>query len=467
MHKLTGLVHHKKSGEEKTKKKKTPEEKAKRKEEKRERKKKQAQEPVEALPEAQPSGDDRAEDPDNNQEDRKKLWSRASGLIGKDTTSLISLPVSMFEPLSVLQSMCEPLRYASMLDRLATTPDPIDRLCILTTFCIALFGGYNRTVKPFNPTLGETFEYVAPDNNFKCLCEQVSHHPPIGVAHTTARGWTLQQESKIETKFWGNTVDVYSIGANNLHINATGEDFTWTNPLTCIHNIIFGRIWVEPNGSFPLKNATTGDSCIVHYKKAGWFDGINYNVNGEVKDKDGRVRALVSGKYNESIYITKIDHNGRKSEPVMFWEKQKEEITNRWKWPAFLFQLTATDSEYDKILPPTDSRLRGDVRALKAENMKLAGREKSRIEELQRVQRKERDAQAVKWNPAFFKKNDKDVWEYHGDHYWVEREERIKKVRENPNAAPVVAHVELSAHDDEDDDSSDSDDSDDDVVTPR
>jgi hypothetical protein len=32
--------------------------------------------------------------------------------------------------------------------------------------------------KPFNPLLGETFEFVKP-GKYKFFAEQVSHHPPI------------------------------------------------------------------------------------------------------------------------------------------------------------------------------------------------------------------------------------------------------------------------------------------------
>jgi len=32
--------------------------------------------------------------------------------------------------------------------------------------------------KPFNPLLGETFEFVSP-GHYKYIAEQVSHHPPI------------------------------------------------------------------------------------------------------------------------------------------------------------------------------------------------------------------------------------------------------------------------------------------------
>jgi len=273
------------------------------------------------IPPAQPNNDEDHHDDSDNQEDRKKLWSKVSGLIGKDTTSLLSLPVSMFEPLSVLQSMCEPLRYADIIEKACQTDDPIDRLCILASFCIALFGGYNRTVKPFNPLLGETYEFVPNHKRYRCLCEQVSHHPPIGVAHSEADNWTLQQESRIETKFWGNSVDVSSLGANQLILKNRKEEYMWTNPFTCIHNIIFGRIWIEPNGTLPLKNLTTGDTLTLTYKKAGWFEGINYDITGEACDKDGELKAIITGKYNDSVYVTKVDAKGRKSEPTLLWKK--------------------------------------------------------------------------------------------------------------------------------------------------
>lgn len=369
------------------------------------------------------------------QEDRKRLWTKVSGLIGKDITSLLSLPVSLFEPMSVLQSMCEPLRYASVLDKICEAEDSIDRMCLVAAFVLALLGSYNRTVKPFNPVLGETFEFVPKDKRFKCFCEQVSHHPPIGIARTTSDAYTLQQESRIETTFWGNTVEVFSLGSNQLKLTNLDETYTWANPATTIHNLVFGRLWIELRGSFSIKNPSTGDTCTLHYKKAGWFEGVNYEISGEVRDKSGTIRAHISGKYNEQIYATKVDANGTKAEQISLWKKPEEEITNKWKWPAFSCDLTDTDTEYDAILPPSDSRLRADIRALKAGNVKVAGKEKNRIEEDQRQKRRERDAQHEKWTPVYFRKiagteNEKDTqWEYYGN-YWEEKEKRVAQYKE-------------------------------------
>lgn len=63
----------------------------------------------------------------------------------------------------------------------------------------------------------------------------------------------------------------------------------------------------------------------------------------------------------------------------------------------------AMDSEYESILPPTDSRLRGDRRALEKGDNDLAGKEKHRIEEEQRAIRRERESKHEEYSPKYFK----------------------------------------------------------------
>ena len=47
------------------------------------------------------------------------------------------------------------------------------RLAWVAGFCIGPFGGNERTWKPFNPILGETFELDLPSNGVRFLAEQV------------------------------------------------------------------------------------------------------------------------------------------------------------------------------------------------------------------------------------------------------------------------------------------------------
>jgi hypothetical protein len=47
------------------------------------------------------------------------------------------------------------------------------RLAWVAAFCMGPFGGNERTWKPFNPILGETFELDLPSNGVRFLAEQV------------------------------------------------------------------------------------------------------------------------------------------------------------------------------------------------------------------------------------------------------------------------------------------------------
>jgi hypothetical protein len=56
-----------------------------------------------------------------NIDERQSLFKQLSGFIGKDITSMISLPVWVFEPFSFLQVMCEPLQFDELLLKVLVT----------------------------------------------------------------------------------------------------------------------------------------------------------------------------------------------------------------------------------------------------------------------------------------------------------------------------------------------------------
>jgi len=376
------------------------------------------------------------EQEEQNLEDRKRLWTRISGMVGKDIASLVSLPVTFFEPISVLQSMCEPLRNVSIIEKISTTEDPIDRICLVSAFCVGLFSHYTRTNKPFNPVLGETFEFSPANGAYRVLAEQVSHHPPVAVVQTTAADWSLSQESRIETKFWGTSVDANSVGNNILRFANRNEEFTWKNPCATIHNILLGRLWIEYHGQLQVRNLTTGDTCNLNFKKSGWFNSSRFEISGEARDKDGNIKAVMMGKWTEFFAVARVDEKGNKGNFVELWRRNipESERQHRWKWDSFVPELTVMTEELENILPSTDSRLRGDLKALSALDMKLAGKEKTRIEERERQKRKDRESQGKKWSPVHFKKvmtpgEKMDYrWEYCGN-YWEDKERRIESYK--------------------------------------
>jgi len=89
--------------------------------------------------------------------------------MGKDI-SKISMPISLNEPLSQLQTMAEALEYLELLDQAAKTKDSMERLLFVTVFAVSTYSvvKYRSSRKPFNPLLGETYELVRPDKGVCC-----------------------------------------------------------------------------------------------------------------------------------------------------------------------------------------------------------------------------------------------------------------------------------------------------------
>lgn len=85
------------------------------------------------------------------------------------------------------------------------------RMAYVAAFSVAQYcGTENRTTKPFNPILGETFEMRG--NGWKYISEQVSHHPPVTAAYA---------ESDLYD-FWMNTAMQQSFKVSYLKFKTLG-----------------------------------------------------------------------------------------------------------------------------------------------------------------------------------------------------------------------------------------------------
>jgi hypothetical protein len=82
------------------------------------------------------------------------------------------------EPTSLLQRFCEDFEYHTLLDVANSRENSLERLQFVAAFAMSNYSStIGRCSKPFNPLLGETFEFVSIDGGFRYLAEQVSHHP--------------------------------------------------------------------------------------------------------------------------------------------------------------------------------------------------------------------------------------------------------------------------------------------------
>src|SRR3954471_19705286 len=133
-------------------------------------------------------------------------------MIGKDMTKM-TLPVSFNEPTSLLQRVAEDLEYTDLLDIAADRTDSMERLVYVASYAASEFAStIGRVAKPFNPLLGETFEYARPDKGYRFFIEQVSHHPPVGACYAESAKWTYWGEAKVDSRFLGKSFDIYHLG---------------------------------------------------------------------------------------------------------------------------------------------------------------------------------------------------------------------------------------------------------------
>lgn len=79
------------------------------------------------------------------------------------------------EPLSFLQRLTEDIEYSDILDRGALCADSCEQLAYVAAFTVSSYATTTtRTLKPFNPLLGETYECDRMDDlGWKSFAEQV------------------------------------------------------------------------------------------------------------------------------------------------------------------------------------------------------------------------------------------------------------------------------------------------------
>ncbi|VAI07257.1 unnamed protein product [Triticum turgidum subsp. durum] len=255
------------------------------------------------------------------QEDRDSYWKMMNKYIGSDVTSLVTLPVIIFEPMSMLQKMAELMEYCDLLDKADECEDPHMRMVYASTWALSAYLAYHRTWKPFNPILGETYEMVN-HQGITFIAEQVSHHPPMGVAHCENDHFTYDITSKLKTKFLGNSVEVYPVGRTRVTLKKSGVVLELVPPLTKVNNLIFGRTWVDSFGEMVLTNLTTGD-------KINSFD----TAPKKLLPSDSRLRpdryALEKGDMSKSgAHKSRLEEQQRAEKKIR--DTKGEQFTPKW-----------------------------------------------------------------------------------------------------------------------------------------
>ncbi|OGE49814.1 hypothetical protein PENARI_c019G10267 [Penicillium arizonense] len=372
-------------------------------------------------------------------DDRPKisLWGILKSMIGKDMTKM-TLPVSFNEPTSLLQRVAEDLEYTDLLDIAADRTDSMERLVYVASYAASEYAStIGRVAKPFNPLLGETFEYVRPDKGYRFFVEQVSHHPPIGAAWAESPKWDYWGESSLKSKFYGKSFDINLLGTWFLKLRPSsgGEElYTWKKVTSSVIGIITGNPTVDNYGLMEIKNWTTGEVCYLDFKPRGWKASSAYQVTGKVVDSEGSPKWSIGGRWNDKIYARHTPgfeapvsgQDPESAKTFLVWQAHARPTGVPFNLTPFVITLNALPEGLKDWLPPTDTRLRPDQRAMEDGEYTLAADEKHRVEEKQRARRRDRETKGEIYSPQWFTRDrcpvtGEEFWAHNGK-YWESRD---------------------------------------------
>lgn len=362
------------------------------------------------------------------------LWSYLKQCIGKEL-SKITMPVHWNEPISLLQRITEYMNYAHLLRAAPTLPDPLLRLQQVATFAVSALASNNmRMGKPFNPLLGETYQLEQED--FRIVCEQVCHHPPVSAFHAEGgpdgKEFLFHGAIYPKVKFWGKSIEFQPKGVLTVEFPLTGEMFTWSNVNCVVHNIVVGSLWMEHTGTMEIVSHSTGLKAVLSFKPGGWFSGNSdlHCVEGFIIDQNKQKLRFLYGRWTEFLCsadpaslvallgckLEKISPDasnlpkhppllmGAVPDSTVLWEVAPRPKDSELFYNFSSFTMGLNEAGQGGELAPTDCRNRPDIRALEEGDLILAADRKDYLENKQRDFRKEfkNKKEADWWTPKWF-----------------------------------------------------------------
>ncbi|WFD07698.1 Oxysterol-binding protein 3 [Malassezia vespertilionis] len=330
------------------------------------------------------------------------LFSMLKKNVGKDL-STISFPVSFNCPLSLLQAAAEEYEYAPELLELAAQADNgTDRILQVGAWAIS---GYASTAhrssrKPFNPLLGETYECVRADRRLHFVAEKVVHRPPIVASYAFGKGWKVSASGTVKNKFWGKSLELIAEGTTVVELD-TGDVYTISKPSSFMRNLLAGNKYLEHVGEMVITNVKTNERLAVQFKESSMFGGAasRNHITGIVYDANGTETATLKGKWDEQV-AQQIDKDHLK----VLWEaaNMPPNPAVYYGFTYFAMSLNQITDDIKDAIPPTDSRLRPDQRAMEDGDIDAAESLKQTLEDRQRERRKAMEDAGETYRPQWF-----------------------------------------------------------------
>lgn len=394
----------------------------------------------------------------------KSSNSMISDMVKSAMKEKASLPITYNEPLSMLQRQIESFQFYYLLEKVYSEKEIELKYANIAGFVVSEISlNINRLLKPFNPILGETYEYVDINYKYRSFSEQVSHHPPISAFILESKNITVYGDSKSKHKFQFlkgamemtfNTkthVLVHSsviTPPTDLKKKLYSEDyikdskeskdkitdknmedskseshilhhFTFGKPVFYFKGLVYGTPHYDFVGKISIEdihkhtdnnnsNSTNNKTNNIYRAELEFLDESKKKL-GDVEGKIFKNKEVVytlKGNWKEGLWLYSKDGKEMIKE---IWKLDNEEpyIINKDTINNYLISTYANNLNYlpDVLkgeLPVSDSRFRPDQRQLELGNIELGEELKKLLEEKQRKRAKDMEANKQVYKPMYF-----------------------------------------------------------------
>jgi len=237
------------------------------------------------------------------------------------------------------------------------------------------------------------------------------------------------------------------IGGTLIQLKGHEDEYYYFDaPKAVVHNLIVGKLWIDHVGDVSVICLSSDRKTDLHFKQCGWFGKGYREFTGSLLNSKGKEMFKLQGKWNSRLIATRVAKSKIKCEEdeyifeedqdSIIW-KNNDEYTKdefkKWKFTEATVKLCDMNERLIAKLPCSDSRFRPDRISLQNRDVKKAGKDKHRLEDLQRRKRKFREKNGLEFAPKYFEKstiNDIEFWQFNGV-YDKERKDRIKQSKKN------------------------------------
>ena len=340
----------------------------------------------------------------------KEVMARVTAkIMSADFSDILKTPAPAYvhvERTYVEGAAADLLWSSKYLTKAAKTSDPIERLKLVITSYLAgnhISPSDTQCRAPLNPILGETVQRVLPDGS-KFYGEQTSHHPPITNFLLEGPDNLYRFSGFFEYKAWLSGIN--SLGGSRVGKQIfsfqDGGLLSLKDPIMQITNLVSGDRALNFTGTMTITDYINKLELIVTYNPptqasgGGMFKSFKSKLFGKKSEQltDAVLiqifQKALNGNSKEKVLVA--EGSGSWLEYIQFDGQVYWTIDDEKPEWRMVNDPEHVEPHLRDFLLPSDSQNRADMQPLKDKNFDEAEKQKVKLEEQQRLDKKRRQA---------------------------------------------------------------------------